>query len=410
MERSFGRETFDKLTVDLWSAFRWVRDRDPIRGTEAELFAGVTDEAALRELVGVFGYSLDAKDPQWTASLFSGDGHFLYRDRTDRGSVGREAIAAHCGELSETPEFSSHRPTNFIVRIMPGGTEAWLTAYLHVATVSGGEVTSQFGHYFGRFEKHDGRWYFADWCYSLDFVFGYRDSSGVTEADLPLDDPVDSLPATRSWAEPKNPPFNGGRESWLALRDDLWSAHHWLLDQKDPSLGPAEKLTRLVDEIAIREMLSNYAYAHDARDLAWSGSLFTDDAILYNEQQTRTGNAEVIRAFRDWNATMYLTFHRFSNPIIRFVPGGEEAWLLAYFHVGAVRFGRRSYTFGRYFSRFTKRSGRWQIADWRIAPDALATPYVKSTSRFELVEWKVAPDASVPLLFVNGGPAVEVAR
>jgi hypothetical protein len=336
MERSFGRETFDKLTVDLWSAFRWVRDRDPIRGTEAELFAGVTDEAALRELVGVFGYSLDAKDPQWTASLFSGDGHFLYRDRTDRGSVGREAIAAHCGELSETPEFSSHRPTNFIVRIMPGGTEAWLTAYLHVATVSGGEVTSQFGHYFGRFEKHDGRWYFADWCYSLDFVFGYRDSSGVTEADLPLDDPVDSLPATRSWAEPKNPPFNGGRESWLALRDDLWSAHHWLLDQKDPSLGPAEKLTRLVDEIAIREMLSNYAYAHDVHATSRGAPRSTPKTRSSTTSSRRfTGNAEVIRASSAIGTRHAATSPSTasSNPIIRFVPGGEEAWLLAYFHV-----------------------------------------------------------------------------
>ena len=85
------------------------------------------------------------------------------------------------------------------------------------------------------------------------------------------------------------------------MRDDVWNAHHWLLDQKASALTSSERLQQLLDEVSIREILSNYAYAHDSRDLGWSGSLFTDDAILYNEMQNCVGNAEVVEAFRNWN-------------------------------------------------------------------------------------------------------------
>jgi ketosteroid isomerase-like protein len=168
----------------------------------------------------------------------------------------------------------------------------------------------------------------------------------------------------------------------------------------------------MVDEVAIREILSNYAYAHDSRDLGWSGSLFTDDAILYNEMQNCIGNAEVVEAFRKWNAGMLLTFHRFSNPVLKFVPGGSEAWLMAYFNVAAIRLDRTGYTFGRYFSRFTKRSGRWQIVDWRISPDVRTALTLDSSAGWELAEWQLDSEVRVPLLLHNlqGDRRVEVAK
>ena len=159
-----------------------TRPRSDTRGTQAEQLAQLADEQALRELVSSFAYSLDAKDPAWTASLFTEDGNFVQLDGDERRVEGRAAVLEHCRSLAAVHSFSRHRATNFIVRILPGGTEAWLTAYLHVATTGhGGEVESHFGHYLGRFRKEGDRWLFADWCRSIDFVLRYAGRSGTRE-------------------------------------------------------------------------------------------------------------------------------------------------------------------------------------------------------------------------------------
>ena len=398
MEHSIGRAVFRQLTDDPWAAFRWIRDRAPISGSEGEQLSQLSDEAALRELVHGFAYAMDMKNPDRASGCFSDEASLVHRDVLDRRSDGVAEIAAHLRDLVAQFTFSRHRPANFIVRVLPGGTEAWVSVYLHVATENDGAVESRFERCFGRFERNGERWQFADWCIFEDFVLGYSEDAGVVEQDLPLVDPDHSLPASRAWIPSLNPPADGGRSTWLALRDDLWNAHHWLLDSDTPEIDSGAKLNQLVDEVAIREVLSNYAYAHDSHDLAWCGSVFTEDAIIYNELQTLNGNGEIVDLFRGWQGAGFLSFHRFSNPIIRFVPECDDAWLLAYFHVEVVRFDRSDYSFGRYFSRLTKRSGRWQIADWRIAADFRAQPTLRSTGPHDLIEWKTAPNARIPMV------------
>jgi hypothetical protein len=319
---------FEPLAADLWSAFRWVRDRDAIGGTDDQRVAWLWAEAGLRDLLNQEAYESDA---------------------TSADPVTR------------------HRYTNFIVRLMPDQDEAWLTAYVHIAaTFASGRLESRYGRCLGRCEYSGGRWQVAQWHSPVDFVV--RDGEAIVDVapDARSSEPAEPLPQARASAA-ANPPLTGGRETWQALRDDVWAAHHWLLDQDVAE--PEDRLQRLSDELEIRELLSNYAYAHDSRDLAWSGSMFSDDAMLANERWVLSGNAQVVGAFREWNRNMHLSFHRFSNPIIRFVPNSPEAWFIAYFHVAHSGLGRESYGYGRYFGRFTKQSGRWQIADWRIAND-----------------------------------------
>ena len=85
---------------------------------------------------------------------------------------------------------------------------------------------------------------------------------------------------------------------------------------------------------------------------------------------------------------------------------------MAYFHVAALRFDRTGYTFGRYFSRFTKRSGRWQIVDWRISPDARLPLTLDGSAGWELVQWHTSAEKAIPLLLHNhrGEGRQEVAR
>jgi ketosteroid isomerase-like protein len=261
--------------------------------------------------------------------------------------------------------------TNFVIRLIPDSNEAWMTCYTDTVTSDARDVITGFGRCLARFERSGDIWRIADWLATEDFVQRYGDGSAIAAAFSRVDDPPQSRFQSRAWGPQRAPRFDGGRETWHELRDDVWNAHHWLLDQHvPPPQSSEEELTRLADEIAIREVLSNYAYAHDSLDLSWSASMFTDDAMLINETWVFDGNAEVVGAFRGWNRNRELSFHRFSNPIVRFVPAHPEAWLIAYFHVASATGDARASHFGRYFGRLSKRSGRWQIVDWRIANDA----------------------------------------
>jgi ketosteroid isomerase-like protein len=308
---------------DMWAAFRWIRDLDPIGTGPSEQIAWLTAESEIRDAVSRRMFALD----------------------------------------DESNGVSQRRLTNLIVRIASEKEEAWLTAYLHTATTG----QSSYARCLAQLEHRAGAWRVAGWHAPVEFTQTY---AGLAAPNAPLPDAPEPLQQARASAVHRNPPMDGGRETWTQLRDDVWDAHHWLLDQRLPEPSIDEKRCQLVDELSIRELLSNYAYAHDARDLAWTASVFADDAMLVNERRVCHGNAEVVDMFRGWNRTMVLTFHRFSNPIVRFVPNRPEAWLIAYFHVPHARPDLRHYSYGRYFGRFTKQSGRWQIVDWRIANDA----------------------------------------
>jgi ketosteroid isomerase-like protein len=376
MSNATGRDRFQELSTDLWAAFRWVRDRDPVgRGSREEQITQVADESRIRELASLYAYTQNSKSLDWVRTIFAEDATFGNGPNAAKGID--EIMERYHYYTGERHNFSRHRFTNMLVRIMPDRSEAWLTAYVHTARTGYGDgvVESEFCRYFARFTRETGDWLIADWRPSVDFIQRYEDDIERRPEELRAPEPPDSPDAARQFTVQKNPPANGGRASWHELRNDPWAAHHWILDQPIPELSADEKLDRLVDEIHIREILSNYAYAHDSLDLAWSGSLFADDAMLINETSVFDGNFRVTEAFRGWNRNRYMSQHRFSNPLIRFVPGTPDAWLLAYFNVAGIGFDdSRRYTFGRYFGRLTKRSGRWQIVDWRISNDARQIP------------------------------------
>jgi ketosteroid isomerase-like protein len=361
----YGRAQFASLHEDPWRAFRWVRDRDLFVDPDDDPPAHLAAEAEARDLLTRLCYAVDASDLETAASLFAADA-------TLNGSqdIGGE-LAAWVGSQS----FSRHRYVNTVTRLLPAAGELWQTCYLHQARVHDGEVDSRFSRCLARYEQDGSAWRIADLSIHVDLAQRYGTEAEMEAAGPQARDRTAPDRASRAQTTHRNPAFDGGRATWSELRDDVWEAHHWFGEQKEaPLANEDERLQRLVDEMLIRELLANYAYAHDSRDLLWTGSNFTDDAILINDTLRFDGNAEVIEAFRGFNRRMTVSFHRFANPRLKFV-SPEEAWFVAYYHVPTIGpENRNQYSFGRYFSRLTKRSGRWQIVDWRIANDPTILP------------------------------------
>jgi ketosteroid isomerase-like protein len=85
-------------------------------------------ELAARDLLNRYTYFYDAKDLDSLMRLYSDDCVVVNR----RGTyVGPAAIRANYQYSIESSRLSFHNATNVQVAVAPGGSEAWLTAYLY---------------------------------------------------------------------------------------------------------------------------------------------------------------------------------------------------------------------------------------------------------------------------------------
>ena len=74
--------------------------------------------------------------------------------------------------------------------------------------------------------------------------------------------------------------WNQGRELFNKVRQGHWTPFLWLAQQQEPSGTATEQLLRLVEERAVTEVVTKYAYYYDASDVDRVMSLFTDDAVV----------------------------------------------------------------------------------------------------------------------------------
>jgi hypothetical protein len=162
-----------------------------------------------------------------------------------------------------------------------------------------------------------------------------------------------------------------GRAWFFEHKNDMWRAANWVVDKPSFSGTPDEQLDWLMHDLALRELLTSYTDAFDAKDLPWTMSHFAADCVLVNPRATFVGPAQVEEFYRQAMIGTRVSFHRVQNVIVR--PGDEagEAWLSAYFHAPFVwpltTMGTSQ--LGRYFGRAVLEDGRWQFADWRISVD-----------------------------------------
>ncbi len=371
-EPEAGRQAFLAAAQEPWETFRllghWAL---PERSREQQV-QDLADEAAILDLVVSYVSSHDAKDLDWTLSVFSPD-----NEPTSDGVPRREALARQYTMYNYlTHNFSRHRIANLLVRVLEGGQEAWMTGYWHVSrTGYPGDVTARFGHYFWRVVKIDGQWKIGD-----------RRGSGVPvwESEFEDDDfPLPAPPAGGMAAAPAAgtalPPAGGGHAAFAELSGDWLAADRWLW-----GLSPRpDELGRLLDERAARELLAVYAYAFDAQDWGWFGSLFADEACLVTPAGSCEGKAAIVEAFRHRQQGIAQSTLRYANPVLRAGADGGDGWLSAAFHLATMDDGeRRTSTFGRVFGRLSRHGGGWRIADWRVFPDeALSLKPASNRSR-----------------------------
>jgi uncharacterized protein (TIGR02246 family) len=314
-----------------------------------------------------------------------------FSSENDPGADGvprRDDILYHYRVLNYlTHNFSKHRYSNFIIRVLDGGEEAWMSGYWLVSrTGYDGEVASRFGCYFWSFVKEDGEWKIGDRRQLSELMI----ESEFEDDDVPPEVPPPSGPTVHTKAG-QAAAITGerGRDDFVALADDPVVAHSWVLDREVAATGTDELLDRLLDDRAARELLARYSYALDAADFDWIASLFTDDAVLVTPMGRAEGKAAVVEAFRELREGFTATRNRISNLVVRVTPGGDEAWLTAYFQFSTVaEDNSRESTFGSYLGRLVRSSGKWLIADWRVfvTPPLALKPASGRTARLTMPE------------------------
>jgi uncharacterized protein (TIGR02246 family) len=150
----------------------------------------------------------------------------------------------------------------------------------------------------------------------------------------------------------------------------LWAPFRRLVQQPAAGGSPEQRLQRIEDEQAVRDLLAQYAFSYDSGDVDGVIALFTDDALLVNARGTFSGRQAIDDNYRWVNAQRRAGFHFITNTVVRVEPGGHQAWLTAYFQSWAVDLaGEQRALLGTYAMRLVKPDSAWKIAGCRITSD-----------------------------------------
>ena len=272
-------EKFRAVSTEPWETFRLLGHWDLPKRSREEQLADLAEEAQILDLMINYATSHDAKDLPWTMTTFSSE-----NDPGADGVPRRDDIYYHYKILNYlTHNFSRHRYCNFIIRVLDGGEEAWMSGYWLVSRTGwggqgiGSEVASRFGCYFWSFVKEDGEWKIGDRRQLSELGI----ESEFLDDDSPPPVPSPTGPTVGIGGDLSAAPTGElGRVDFEALADDPLTAHLWVLHGGPHGSATEELLDRLLDERASRELLARYSYALDSADYEWIGSLFTDDATL----------------------------------------------------------------------------------------------------------------------------------
>ena len=86
---------------------------------------------------------------------------------------------------------------------------------------------------------------------------------------------------------------------------------------RTPSASIEQRLQRLEDEHAIRDLLVKYCYAYDSGNLDEVMTTFADDCTLVNPRATFIGTAAIRINYAHLISTRRYSFHHVSNATIR---------------------------------------------------------------------------------------------
>ena len=155
---------------------------------------------------------------------------------------------------------------------------------------------------------------------------------------------------------------------FTALQRPMWSPLLELAGSPPKQDGSAEeRLRRLEDDLAIKDLLSKYAYCYDASEIDGLMSVFHADSVLVNPRGTYVGIEAIRSNYLHLMSTRKFSFHHISNAVARFSDDAREAGISSYFNCVIVfRSGALAGSSGTYVCRLAQADREWKMIEMRI--------------------------------------------
>jgi uncharacterized protein (TIGR02246 family) len=127
-----------------------------------------------------------------------------------------------------------------------------------------------------------------------------------------------------------------------------------------------ERIQRLEDRDAIRELIAQYGFSIDDRDIEGIAALFTPDACFRSVDgvMNATGRDAVVQQFHGRFAVLGPSNHFTHDRVVRFDPANADlAFGTVSSHAEVVRNGTPMITALRYADTYQKLEGRWYFKE-----------------------------------------------
>jgi uncharacterized protein (TIGR02246 family) len=134
--------------------------------------------------------------------------------------------------------------------------------------------------------------------------------------------------------------------------------------------SPESRLEAIETRLALRELLSLYAYAVDNRDIDGLADLFADDAVFgtRNGSFVAHGRAAIAAEFRAQLGQMGPSFHYVHDHILDLDPADRtRAQGVATAHAEVRRADGLWHTAIRYHDHYVRQGGRWRFQGRELA-------------------------------------------
>jgi hypothetical protein len=133
-------------------------------------------------------------------------------------------------------------------------------------------------------------------------------------------------------------------------------------------LSLPERIARVEDRQALRELASQYNFSIDDRDLGTVASLFTENAYFgsHDGAMGATGRSAIIEQFKLRFSVLGATNHFSHDQVVRFESATRARGQVAS-HAEVWRNGRAMLTALRYTDLYDKSDGVWRFAERKLA-------------------------------------------
>jgi ketosteroid isomerase-like protein len=126
-----------------------------------------------------------------------------------------------------------------------------------------------------------------------------------------------------------------------------------------------DDVQKLREELRLRELLTDYVWGLDRRDVDAVMSYFHDDCVVVNPRGSYAGREAIRANYEHLMARGELLFHLTGNVAVRLVDATEATMRAYYVSMLRSADGDQAVS-GTYDDRLVKADGRWQIVERRI--------------------------------------------